>query len=387
MRRKHIYKMQTAAICLAFALLMGNGSIAGMAVTSKKAYAKEYQTQSKKSAGAYRTVSKSTGKIKAGQKTAKTPLAIHGRLSVKGIDLVDQSQKKFQLRGVSTHGINWDVGSPYVNEAAFRTLRDDWGANAVRLAMYTSEYNGYCSGGDKKALQKKIEEGVRYATQLGMYVIIDWHILSDGNPKQHLKEAKRFFSVMAGKYKKQKNVLYEICNEPNGCRWKTIRSYAKSVIKVIRKKDAKGIVIVGTPTWSQLGSDGTHVEAADSPLKAVKNVMYALHFYANEWSHNQYLPAKLDLARKKGLPVIVTEFGMTAASGDGAISTKSTGRWLARLDKRNVSYFCWSLSNKNESSALLKPGSKKTAAWTKKDLSKAGQYIRKKYRQRRRAAY
>ena len=228
-----------------------------------------------------------------------------------------------------------------------------------------------------------MEEGVQYATKLGMYVIIDWHILSDGNPKQHIKEAKRFFATMAAKYKKQKNVLYEICNEPNGCSWKTIRSYAQSVTKVIRKKDAKAIVIVGTPTWSQLGSDGTHVEVADSPLKNVKNVMYSLHFYANEWSHNKYLPAKLDLARKKGIPVIVTEFGMTAASGNGAISTSSTSRWLTRLDKRNVSYFCWSLSNKNESSALLRPGCKKTGAWTKKDLSKAGQYIRKKYRQRR----
>ena len=289
----------------------------------------------------------------ASQMNAKTPLARHGRLSVKGVDLVDQSQKKFQLRGVSTHGINWDVGSPYVNEAAFRTLRT------------------------------KVEEGVQYATKLGMYVIIDWHILSDGNPKQHIKEAKRFFATMAAKYKKQKNVLYEICNEPNGCSWKTIRSYAQSVTKVIRKKDAKAIVIVGTPTWSQLGSDGTHVEVADSPLKNVKNVMYSLHFYANEWSHNKYLPAKLDLARKKGIPVIVTEFGMTAASGNGAISTSSTSRWLTRLDKRNVSYFCWSLSNKNESSALLRPGCKKTGAWTKKDLSKAGQYIRKKYHQRR----
>ena len=63
----------------------------------------------------------------------KTPVATHGRLSVKGADLVDAKGRKFQLRGVSTHGINWDVGYPYVNKAAFQTLRDDWGANAVRL--------------------------------------------------------------------------------------------------------------------------------------------------------------------------------------------------------------------------------------------------------------
>ena len=42
---------------------------------------------------------------------AATPVSSHGRLSVKGADLVDKNKKKFQLRGISTHGINWDVGS------------------------------------------------------------------------------------------------------------------------------------------------------------------------------------------------------------------------------------------------------------------------------------
>ena len=221
---------------------------------------------------------------------AATPVSSHGRLSVKGADLIDKNKKKFQLRGISTHGINWDVGSPYVNKAAFKTLRNDWGANAVRLAMYTSEYNGYCSGGSKSALRNQIYKGVQYATDLGMYVIIDWHILNDGNPKSHLKEAKSFFKTMAKKYKKQKNVIYEICNEPNGCSWKTIKSYAISVIRTIRKYDKNAIIVVGTPTWSQLGSDGTGNEVADSPIKGYKNIMYSLHFYANEWSHNQYLP-------------------------------------------------------------------------------------------------
>ena len=277
------------------------------------------------------------------------------------------------------------MGAPYVNKAAFKTLRDDWGVNAIRLAMYTSDYNGYCSGGNKAALRNQIYKGVQYATELGMYVIIDWHILNDGNPKSHLKEAKSFFSIMSKKYKKQKNVIYEICNEPNGCNWSTIKSYATQVIKVIRKNDKNGIIVVGTPTWSQLGSDGTHNEVADNPIKGYKNIIYSLHFYANEWSHNRYLPSKLDYARKKKLPVMVTEFGMSAASGGGGISKSSTGKWLNRLNKANVSYFCWSLSNKNESCSLLSPRTGKTSGWSSSDLSAAGKYIRSKYRARRRS--
>lgn len=316
---------------------------------------------------------------------AKTPVATHGRLSVKGADLVDAKGRKFQLRGVSTHGINWDVGYPYVNKAAFQTLRDDWGANAVRLAMYTSEYNGYCSGGNQLALRKQIYKGVKCATELGMYVIIDWHILNDGNPMTQLAQAKSFFMMMAKNFRKQNNIIYEICNEPNGCSWTSIKSYAAQVIKVIRKYDKNGIIVVGTPTWSQLGSDGTHNEVADSPIRGYRNIMYSLHFYANEWSHNKYLPAKLAYARKKGIAVMVTEYGMSAASGGGGISAANMKKWFARLDKYNISYFCWSLSNKNESCSLLSYKTRKTSKWKTSELSAAGRYIRSSYRARRKA--
>ena len=311
---------------------------------------------------------------------AKTPVATHGRLSVKGTNLVDFKGKKFQLRGISTHGINWDVGAPFVNKSAFQTLRDDWGANAVRLAMYTAEYNGYCSGGNKGALRKKVYDGVKYATDLGMYVVIDWHILSDGNPKSHLKDAKAFFNTVSKKYKNQKNVIYEICNEPNGCSWKDVKSYAEQIIKVIRKNDSNAIIIIGTPTWSQLGDD-----VIKNPVKGYKNLMYALHFYANESSHNQYLPGKLSDARKNGLAVIVSEFGLSAASGSGGISTKSADKWMKRLNDANISYFCWSLSNKNESCSLLSAKTKKTGKWKTSELSKAGKYIRTQYRARKKA--
>ena len=313
---------------------------------------------------------------------ATTPLAKHGRLSVKGADIVDKNGEKFQLRGISTHGINWDVGYPYVNRAAFKTLRDDWGVNAIRLAMYTKEYNGYCNGGDRAQLEKLIDDGVSYAKSLGMYAIIDWHVLNE-NPNNNLQESKEFFAKMAKKYKGNTNVIYEICNEPNNCTWDEIKSYANQVIRVIRKYDKKAIIIVGTPTWSQLGRDGTSNEVADNPFTTRKNIVYALHFYAGEWAHNEYLPAKVEYARSKKVPIIVSEFGVSPASGDGAINTASADNWFKLLDKYNISYFCWSLSNKAESASLLAPGGSKTSKWSTGDLSETGRYIRKKYRLRR----
>ena len=116
----------------------------------------------------------------------------HGALHVSGTGLADAAGVPVQLRGVSTHGLAWFP--EFVNEAAFRTVRDDWGANAVRLAMYTCESGGYVTDGDRDALEALIDNGVKLCEALGMYAIIDWHILSDGDPNLHADAAEDFFS-------------------------------------------------------------------------------------------------------------------------------------------------------------------------------------------------
>lgn len=314
-----------------------------------------------------------------------TPVQSHGQLSVNGTRITDQYGKPFQLRGISTHGINWDVGYPYVNKESFQTLRDDWGANAVRLAMYTAEYNGYCSGGNQGALKELVNNGVQYATELGMYAVIDWHVLNDRNPNQNIEQSKAFFQEMSAKYNNYNNVIYEICNEPNGgdVTWDVIKQYANTIIPIIRANDPDAIIIVGTPTWSQLGMQGHTNEVADSPLTGYSNIVYSLHFYCAEWAHTQYLPAKVDYAMSKGIPIIVSEFGLSQASGSGNIDTAQATAWLDKLEGYGIGYFCWSLSNKNETSALIQSGCSKTSGWSEGELTAAGQYIRGQYRARR----
>ena len=211
------------------------------------------------------------------QVQAATPYAANGKLSVKGSKIVNSKGKTFVIKGVSTHGLSWFPA--YVNKAAFKTLRDEWGVNTIRLAMYTAEYNGYCTGGaqNQKNLKKLIDQGVTYATDLGMYVIIDWHILSDGNPLTYKTQANAFFKEIAKKYAKNGNVLYEICNEPNGSggTWKNIKSYANTIVKTIRSVNKDAIIIVGTPTWSQDVDT-----AAAGKITGYSNIAYAFHFYA-----------------------------------------------------------------------------------------------------------
>lgn len=297
----------------------------------------------------------------------RTPLSLHGALHVEGTALTDSHGNPVQLRGMSTHGIAWFP--EYINYETFRYLRDEWNTNCIRLAMYTAEDGGYCSGGSQDDLKALVQNGVEYATKLGMYVIIDWHILSDQSPLTHQEEAIRFFDEMSKKYTGYDNVIYEICNEPNNSgTWNDVCAYANEVIPVIRANHENAVILVGTPTWSQ-----DIDQALASPL-AYENIMYVLHFYAA--THTDWLRERMKTCIDKGLPVFVSEFGICDASGSGAVDIVQADAWKDLIETYNVSYMCWNLANKDESSSILVPGCSKLCDWNDEDLSAQGRWIR-----------
>ena len=293
--------------------------------------------------------------------------SVNGALRVEGTQLVDQNGSPVQLRGVSTHGLAWFPD--YVNEACFQHLHEDWQANVIRLAMYTSEYGGYCTGGDREALKKLIDDGVTFAGKQDMYAVIDWHVLSDANPNLYLEDAKAFFDEMAGKYANSVHVLYEICNEPNGTTtWSEVKSYAEQVIPVIRARDEDAVILVGTPNWSQYVD-----QAAADPIASYENIMYTLHFYAA--THTDGLRARLAGAVESGLPVFVSEYGICDAGGSGPIDQYQADLWIETLDKYGISYIAWNLSNKEETSAMLQSSCGKTSGFAQENLSESGSWV------------
>ncbi len=297
-----------------------------------------------------------------------TPFDNHGKLTVEGTNIVDKNGNVYQLKGVSTHGMAWFPD--YVNKDAFQTFRDDWDANIIRLAMYTAENGGYCEGGDKNNLKNLIDTGVNAATELGMYVIIDWHILHDLTPQKYKEDAKAFFEEMSAKYKDYDNIIYEICNEPNGgTSWADVKSYAEEIIPIIRANDEDAIIIVGTPNWSQ------DVDiAADDPITGYDNIMYAVHFYAA--THTDNIRNKVTTALDKGLPIIVSEFSICDASGNGAIDYNQADLWFDLINSNNMSYVGWNISNKDETSSLIKSSCTKLSGWTEDELSETGVWLR-----------
>lgn len=290
-----------------------------------------------------------------------------GALHVEGAQLVDAAGEPVQLRGVSTHGVAWYP--QYVNQEFFTELHEVWGANVVRLATYSAEEGGYATEtSDRAALNDLVVQGVKYAAAADMYAVVDWHTLSDANPATNQWAAEEFFRMVSEALGDADNVIYEICNEPNGATtWADIKAYASAIIPLIRANDPDAVIVVGTPTWSQ-----DLAAAAADPLTDA-NIMYALHFYAA--THGDDLRKTLSTAVDGGLPVFVTEFGICEANGAGEIDYASANLWVRLMNELNVSYICWNLSNKDETSALFKPGCAKTSGFALDDLSDEGLWL------------
>lgn len=269
----------------------------------------------------------------------------NGWLHVEGTSIKNKRNKDFRLKGVSSHGLQWY--SDVITYDNLKSLKENWNINVFRIAMYTSE-NGYIT--DKERFKNKVIEIANNVIDLDMYVIIDWHILRDNNPNTHKEDAKEFFNEISSLYADTPNVIYEICNEPNGnsVTWdKVIKPYAEEIIPIIRQNSPKSLIIVGTPSWCQEIN-----LAADDPLN-FDNILYSCHFYAG--THDESLQKNIKYALDKGIPVIISEWGTTDMTGDGEIYTDKADKWIKFLNENNLSWVNWSFSNKEESSAIIYP--------------------------------
>lgn len=316
---------------------------------------------------------------------SQTPVGKHGKLHLKKVAgygnapvIVDKNDNPYQLRGASSHGIQWEVGYNYVNKGAMQSLRDEWGVNLFRMACYVTQ-DGYTVGAQSR-MDQKIEEGVQAAKELGMYVIVDWHIHAE-NPHTTKSWAKDFFKKYATKYKDYDNVIFEICNEPTNVQWYTgggndLYSYCKEIAGIIRDCGSDALIVCGTNTWSQDVED-----VAKKPLKddGFEDILYTFHFYSG--SHYADKMAKVKTATADGTPIFVTEFGICDASGNGGFDTANADAWIKLCDSYNISYACWSFCNKGESASYLSTScSKTTGGYVASDLATTGIWLVNTYR-------
>ncbi|MFI1869622.1 cellulase family glycosylhydrolase [Streptomyces jumonjinensis] len=304
-----------------------------------------------------------------------TPVGVNGQLTVCGTKLCNQNGKPIQLRGMSTHGIQWYPQC--VTGGSLDALANDWNADVVRISMYIQE-GGYET--NPRKFTDLVHTMIEQATARGMYAIVDWHMLSPGDPNHNLARAKTFFTEIAQRHANKTNLLYEIANEPSGVSWSRVKSYAEQLIPVIRQHDADTPILVGTRAWSSLGvSDGAdETEIVNNPVNA-SNIMYTFHFYAAS-HHDEYFNTLSRAADK--LPIFVTEFGTQTYTGDGGNDFAMAQRYLDLMASKKISWTSWNYSDDSRSGAVFKPGTcNSNGPWTgTSSLKPAGVWIRDRIR-------
>ena len=102
--------------------------------------------------------------------------------------------------------------------------------------------------------------------------------------------------------------------------------------------------------------------------------MYTLHFYAD--THRASIRTDLKESLEKGLPVFVTEYGISDSSGKGIANTEEGDLWTELLDENHISSCCWNLSNKDETCALILPDCEKVSGFEDSDLTESGKWLR-----------
>jgi len=242
--------------------------------------------------------------------------------------------------------------SGHWNKEYFEQVKS-WGANIVRFPVHPTAWRNR----GKDNYIKLLDQGVQWATETGLYVIIDWH--SIGNLRSEMyqsvmyettkKETLEFWRTMSQHFKGNTAVAcFELFNEPTVASgqlgivtWQQWKEMNEEMIVVIRANGSKAIPLVAGFNWAY---DLTPV--AKEPINA-EGIAYVSHPYPmkREKPWEAKWTADWGFVAAK-YPVILTEIGFCGADDKGAhvpvISDESYGDAITKYcNEKGISYCVW----------------------------------------------
>jgi endoglucanase len=273
------------------------------------------------------------------------------RVAVKANQFVAEG-KPIIFHGMSSSDPEKLSRDQHWNKEYFDVMKS-WGANLVRFPVHPSAWRKL--GKDKYIAL--LDEGVKYAGDAGMYVIIDWHSIGNLKTEKYqnesynttLKETMEFWDIISERYKDNTTVaFFELFNEPTTyggklgeCTWAEWKQINEEMINVIRDNGAQTIPLVAGFNWAY---DLTPV--ANDPVNA-EGIGYVSHPYPMKrpkpWEEKW--TADWGFVAKK-YPLILTEIGFCGEGERGAhvpvISDESYGDAITNYTKQNgISYVVW----------------------------------------------
>ena len=276
--------------------------------------------------------------------------AEEGWVKVKGNKFVGPDGNELVFRGLCFSDPVKLVRDGQWNERYFAEAAD-WGANVVRFAVHPTNLNAM---GWEETF-KAIDQGVAWAKEHGMYVIMDWH--SIGNLKEEkytspmynttLAETFKFWRTVAERYKDEPTVaLYELFNEPTvtgtgNCTWGEWKEIQERIIDTVRVHNPRAVCLCAGFNWAY---DLTPVATApiDRP-----NVAYVSHPYPMKRSEPWEEQWEKDFGYVADTyPVICTEIGFCLEDEPGAhipvMSTDVYGEHITKyFERKGISFTVW----------------------------------------------
>ena len=319
-----------------------------------------------------------------------------GQLRLDGTKLVSEEGCPVQLKGWSTHGLNYGnavLANTFNSEAGFRGMKS-FGANVARIAAYASCRDGITTQKMEDIIEW-VKNCMKWTHDLKMYCIVDYHMLYPGLPTRYLSGgdaitgisyfegsgigADDFFTEICMEVQKKgyTHVIYEICNEPNEREratdtdnqwrnietWQKVQEYANTILPIIGAVNSNAVVIVGTPQWDQLLSSAVSRKIVKPAAFPDLNIMYAFHYYACShgplaYTNPQSSPLENQLKKYSSqIPVFATEWSLTGADGKGGPCYEDTDKFINFCSDEKISWCSWSWSGALENSAaLVNPG-------------------------------
>ena len=256
------------------------------------------------------------------------------------------------FRGVSTSDPDRLEKAGHWNKAYLEAIRE-WNPNVIRFPVHPSAWR---ERGQEDYIQL-LDDGIRWAGELSMYVIIDWH--SIGNLLTETFQAPMyittkfetcdFWNIVAARYKDNPVVsFYELFNEPTDCHgkfgsldWANLKPLMEEIIGIIFAHDASAIPLVAGLNWAY---DLTSVK--DSPI-GYPGIAYVTHPYpqkreqpwGEKWEADWGFVADT-------YPIVATELGFMSESEKGAhipvIGDENYGNAIIDFfEKKGVSWLAW----------------------------------------------
>lgn len=276
-------------------------------------------------------------------------------IRVDGPRFVDSSGATVILQGVNISDPDKLESNGHYDRRLFEEIHA-WGANVVRIPVHPAAWRAR----GKAAYFELLDRAVVWATELELYLIIDWHSIGNlvTQMYQHpmydttQQETFDFWRSVAFRYRDVPTVaLYEIFNEPTlrrgtlgSASWEQWKVLNEEIISIIVAHGGKAVPLVAGFDWAyHLGP------IAERPIER-SNIGYVSHPYPGKTRHStlpveQQWDAAFGFAARK-YPVITTEIGYMSADAPGAhspaIDDGSYGKRITDyLAKHGVSWTAW----------------------------------------------